>query len=333
MNQKYPAPQNGKMKLGSTPLLICIYNRYEVTLNLFEVLKKIKPKLLYVSADGPKNLLDKDLCDKTREIFKNIPWECEVSYLFSENNLGSFISITNSISKVFKFHEKLIILEDDCIPSESFFVFCDELLEKFKHDERISLISGSNFIQGKNFFFKLINNNSYYFSETNLIWGWATWKRVWNEFENINYKQLNDYLDSQSFESKYNSLYRNVLSVFYREMINGQRKKHWDHLLSLISVSKNQYSIVPKKNLVTNIGYGNGSTNNFKKSIINELPKFELDFPIVHPEFFYTKKNTDIETLRIIYNQNWLRFLLSFLLKKFLRSRNKFLKNLLKKTF
>lgn len=161
-------------------IALFIYKRIELTEEIYLILEKIKPERLFIFADGPKNDSEHNLCQQTRAIFDNITWTSNVEKIYQSSNLGLGKSITEGLDYVFNKVEKVIVLEDDCIPSEHFFSFCEEMLEAHKDNHQILHINGTNI---------LINNEalndlefSYYFSRISLPWGWATWKRAWKKF-------------------------------------------------------------------------------------------------------------------------------------------------------
>ncbi|MEI6352471.1 MAG: nucleotide-diphospho-sugar transferase [Candidatus Nomurabacteria bacterium] len=253
------------------PILFNIFNRPDVTLKVFEEIKKIKPDSLYISADGPRDKVgEKELCEKTRSIVNNIDWNCKVKYNFSEKNLGCHLRMETAISWFFKSEEMGIILEDDCLPNSSFFKFTEDLLLKYKDNVKIMMISGDNFQDGK-----IYGDYSYYFSHYPNIWGWATWKRVWDKFD----KNL---LDLDSFINK------NGIKI----LNNKEQEKYW--LKFFLGLKKNKYNnwdakfvytvlndeglcIVPNKNLVTNIGFGKDATHTkeIKKDLI--IDRYNID--------------------------------------------------------
>ena len=122
-----------------TPISLHVFNRPETTKKLFNEIKRIRPQKLFITADGPRDGKPNDLkkCKEVREIFNEIDWDCELHTNFSEINKGAFKSTSEGISWVFKYVDRVIILEDDCLPSKSFFWFCQELLEKYRDDEAI----------------------------------------------------------------------------------------------------------------------------------------------------------------------------------------------------
>lgn len=132
-----------------TPILFTIFNRPDTTALVFEKIRKAQPQKLYIAADGPRTKQGKELCNKTREIIKRIDWDCSVKKLFLEDNLGCRKGMIKAITWFFENESEGIILEDDCLPSDSFFSFCSILLEKYRDDDRIGHITGSNFQKGK----------------------------------------------------------------------------------------------------------------------------------------------------------------------------------------
>lgn len=266
-----------------TPISIHIFNRPQPTKKLFDVIKKIRPQKLFITADGPRDGNPNDLisCNEVREIFTKIDWECKIYKNFSDVNKGAFKSTSDGISWVFKNVDKAIILEDDCIPHETFFPFCEKLLNYYENDSRISIISGNNFQLNKN-----RTNDSYYFSRYTHIWGWATWKRTWEhvDFSMKNwpeYKRINGLKStfSQRKEIKYWS--EEIFQAIYDE----KRKPHWDFLLSLSSYMNNTLAVIPNVNLVSNIGFGPDANITIFKTKFHEIKSKEISFPLKHPEF------------------------------------------------
>ena len=164
-----------------TAVLLVIFNRPETTQVVFEAIRKAKPPRLYVAADGPRTEVPSDAkkCKEAREIINQVDWDCEVKTLFREKGLGCGLGPSSAFTWFFEHEEDGIILEDDCLPSQSFFWFCEELLERYRHDNRVMHIGGNNFLNG----WQKDRDYSYYFSNSGHIWGWATWRRAWKLFD------------------------------------------------------------------------------------------------------------------------------------------------------
>ena len=179
----------------NVPVLILAYNRPTFTKKLIAALKTIKPKKIYISCDGPKNNQeDINNCKKTRDIFNSINWTRDIKKNFFPYNLGCRKSISKGINWFFKFEKQGIILEDDCIPTNYFFYFCNKMLIKYKNNTKVHCIGGVNFLKKKNI------NESYYFSKYNHCWGWATWKKSW-ELNDVNIKFWPKFKKSKNWNS------------------------------------------------------------------------------------------------------------------------------------
>ncbi|MEN2383889.1 MAG: hypothetical protein KA716_33360 [Gloeotrichia echinulata DEX184] len=152
----------------STPIGFFIFNRPDLTAQVFEAIRQTKPHKLLVVADGPRFPEEEEKCLKTREVIKSVDWDCEVLTNFSEINLGCKYRVYSGLDWVFSQVEEAIILEDDCLPTPSFFYFCQTLLQRYRDDERVMHISGNNFQFGQS-----RTPYSYYFSKYNHIWGWG----------------------------------------------------------------------------------------------------------------------------------------------------------------
>ena len=289
-----------------TPISLHVFNRPETTKKLFNEIKRIRPQKLFITADGPRDGMPNDLnkCKKVREIFNEIDWDCELLTNFSEINKGAFKSTSDGISWVFKYVDRAIILEDDCIPHVSFFTFCQELLDYYENDTRIALISGNNF---------QLNNNtqdSYYFSRYTHIWGWATWKRTWDQVDFSmkdwpEYKRINGL--KSSFSQKKAIKY--WAEEIFQEMYDKKRKPHWDFLLSLSSYMNNTLTVLPNINLVSNIGFGPDANITTTKTKFHSLEAKTMIFPLQHPKFIsrFVAADEFTEKTKFSGTSSWLR--------------------------
>lgn len=279
------------------PILFLIFNRPEHTRIVFEAIRKMKPTELFVAADGPRpDRFEDDICRKAREIALHVDWDCEVKTLMRDENLGCGLAVSGAINWFFEHVEQGIILEDDCLPNESFFLFCEALLERYKDREEVMHISGNNFLNECKW-----KKDSYYFSKYVLIWGWATWKRAW-EYYDFNIENFPQFINDDSYvsiikskaEQKYWLL---LLSDFYKDT----EKNTWDYQWLYCIWSKGGVAVVPNVNLVSNIGFGLDSTHTHQNdSILSNVPTKELN-DIIHPENIRIKARTDIAIFRMVY--------------------------------
>lgn len=277
------------------PILFLIFNRPDLTRRVFNRIREAQPRTLFISADGPRKDHPNDplLCLKAREIIYDVDWECDVKTLFHDKNLGCRNAVSNAISWFFTFIDKGIILEDDCLPDFSFFEYCEELLYRYEFDERIGIISGNNFINPPNF------ENSYYFTNFPHMWGWASWKRIWENYDIgiSEWPQLRStsFLQFNIGSKKY---IKNWEEIFDRT--HGNKIDTWDYQLVFNLWKHNQLSIAPKFNLVSNIGFGTQSTHTFDTdSEFANLPISKLVFPLIHPKKVERNLAFDYKELKI----------------------------------
>lgn len=272
----------------STPILFLIFNRPDTTEQVFAKIKEIKPKYLFVAADGPRTNKDgeKELCEQTRKTVINaIDWECEVKTLLRDENLGCGLAVSSAITWFFDNVEEGIILEDDTLPSMSFFSYCEEMLNKYKHDSRILHISGSSYINPN------LINESYYFTRLPFIWGWATWRRAW-----VLYKFDTKYYPFSYKKQILQNVFSNQDIVEYWSRILERfhllpKSFTWDYQWFL-SIWENEGVVIqPQKNLVKNIGFGEGATHTV--NVDDKLSKIEAnEFKIAN---YLTDTNVNIE--------------------------------------
>jgi hypothetical protein len=242
------------------PVLFLIFNRPDTTEMVFSTIRQYQPDKLYIAADGPRVGREKDakLCKETRDIVKKIDWNCDVKTLYRDKNLGCKFAVSSAITWFFDNIEYGIILEDDILPDISFFHYCEVLLERYKDDTRIYQINGSNFLNIK-------LSDDYYFSRYPIIWGWASWRRAWinydmemDDFQYINkLKSLSSVLNTKK-ERKY-------FYGIFREMYKN-KSNTWDTQWIYSVMRNNGVAISPNTNLVLNIGMNvDSSTHVFLK--------------------------------------------------------------------
>ena len=265
----------------NTPILLLIFNRPEKTADLSSKIKTIKPKTLFVAADGPrlKNNNDRENCQKARQIITdNIDWECDLHLLFREKNLGLGLAISSAISWFFANVTEGIILEDDCLPHEDFFPFCEELLERYREQKEIFMISGSCVPN------KYISSTDadYLFTYIPSAWGWATWKRSWQLYD-FELNSLKNFESKKVLEKIFqNKHYAKYWLNFFHE-IKRRKINNWDYQLAFTSFGNKGLCIRPKINLVANSGATiiNGVEKSTKKmdglKIIKHPEKIEAD--------------------------------------------------------
>ncbi|MEI8278502.1 MAG: hypothetical protein WCG87_01995 [Bacteroidota bacterium] len=272
-----------------TPILLMVFNRPETTQQVFNVIRMARPKHLYVAADGPRADIhgETERCEVVRKIVTAIDWDCELHTLFRDKNLGCGHGPSSAISWFFDEVEQGIILEDDCVPDQSFFSYCTELLEYYKDNDQIMHISGNNFV-GANY----SNGKSYYFNNFFTAWGWATWRRAWKKYD-FEIPYLDDFIQSKKLEQitmnkKQLDYWRNIFEL----VRDGKRADIWDYQWLLTCWYNDGLAITPVKNLVTNIGFGADATHTVNESRVSYI-KSEQIKTLVHPTTVERNRNVD----------------------------------------
>lgn len=287
-----------RKKILKTPVLFLIFNRPDSTQRVFNEIKKAKPQQLFVSADGPRKDRPNDMkqCLATREIIKQVDWDCEVRTKYHDDNTGLKIAVTTAIDWFFENVNAGIILEDDCLPSQSFFWFCQELLEKYYDDERIMQISGNNYLFEKKRF-----DATYYFSKLNDIWGWATWKRAWGYYD-VHMKTFPKFKQQEQIKNYIvdAEIREWLMGYFERDYNANERNGLWSSQWAYAICAQNGMTIVPSVNLVQNIGtLGDATHSNDTFRLYETVRVHEID-EIVHPLFILPDTEADRLRFEII---------------------------------
>ncbi|MDR6762529.1 hypothetical protein J2Y38_002740 [Flavobacterium sp. 2755] len=272
-----------------TPILFLIFNRPDTTKVVFDEIKKQKPKYLFIAADGarPNVVQDAEKCKITRDlVLEGIDWECEVKTLFRDENLGCGLAVSQAITWFFDNVEQGIILEDDCLPHPSFFNYCQELLEKYKEDENIYAINGSNLHSEKR-----VDNSSYFFSNYAFVWGWASWKRAWKQYD-FDLKHLEKFKTNNLINRIDNrAIFKNYWIPIFEKVLNKEIDT-WDYQWSFSIWNNQGIVIAPNVNLVSNLGFGINATHTTGSSEFENLPTENIG-NIVHPNNIQVNKNID----------------------------------------
>jgi hypothetical protein len=261
---------------------LLIFNRPEHTARVFEEVRRARPPKLLVIADGPRSVHPEEAqrCRAARDVIAGVDWPCEVLTNYSEVNLGCKRRVASGLDWVFSQVEEAIILEDDCLPHPTFFRYCQELLERYRDDERVFHISGSHFrTHGEK------NSFSYYFSRHSEIWGWASWRRAWRYYD-VDMKlwpairdenRLESFLGDSGFAAR---LTREIDAVYDGHVDT------WDCQWVLACWIHHGLTIRPQVNLVSNIGFGAQATHT--RDVDNptaNLAAEPMTFPMRHPPF------------------------------------------------
>lgn len=231
-----------------TALLFLIFNRPNTTKIVFEKIRDAQPQKLYIAADGPRsgNHLDEMLCEQTRSLVSHIDWPCEVKYLFQEKNLGCKKAVSSAIDWFFDNEDEGIIIEDDIVPANEFFGFCESMLSQYRNNSRVMMISGFNPI-GAN-----VISAEYFFSENPSIWGWATWKDRWKLYD----LEMGDWSE-KNYHKKNKGKYPIYVLEQYLEAFEKTKLgliNTWDYQWTYAIQRNSGLAIKPFANLISNIG-------------------------------------------------------------------------------
>lgn len=290
------------------PILFLVFNRPHETKTVFEAIKKRCPAKLFIAADGAReNKIGEDtVCLELREwLISNIDWDCEIHTLFRKENLGCGKAVSSAITWFFENVDLGIILEDDCLPNDSFFSFCQTMLEYYRDDERIMHISANNFQQGK-----VRGDGSYYFSRLTHIWGWATWRRAWQKY------------DFTLKEYKYSSTKGlNLELKRHFKMVKQNAIDTWDIQWFMTVWFNNGITIMPQLNLVKNIGYGGVNATHTKRPPKEWFKKMThgLIKDLKHPSDFQQNKEADVFTFNTVYKTNYIKNILKTIVENWFR--------------
>ncbi|WDF55168.1 nucleotide-diphospho-sugar transferase [Mucilaginibacter sp. KACC 22063] len=274
-------------------VLFMVFNRPVLTRQVFEAISKVKPQRLYIAADGPRPAVENEasVCEQVKVIATNVNWNCEVKTLFRNENLGCRDAVSSAIDWFFENEEEGIILEDDCLPGEDFFRFCDTMLYYYRNDTRIRHVGGSNLQQGKQW-----GNGSYYFSNLTHVWGWASWRRVWQSYD----KKLSWYTEADLRNVLVNIFSEPVIINAWLQIFNELKEGKidtWDYQLTLINFLNNSLSVLPNVNLISNVGFGKDATHTVQTQHPYANQAIGVLGEIVHPHYVVPQKQADYATL------------------------------------
>lgn len=275
----------------NTAVLFLVFNRLDTTKQVFEAIRQAKPPRLYVAADGARANKEGE-AEKAQAVrdyvMQHIDWECEVKTLFRDQNLGCKYAVSGAITWFFENEEQGIILEDDCLPSQSFFWYCEVLLAKYRDDESVYLVSGDS--RGSE---SVRMKGDYGFCKYPMIWGWASWAGAWKNYdpELLDWPKQRETLPSSisSYKPTVN-FWRNIFERMYNKEIDT-----WDYQFSYLLQKNGGKCIVPKVNLITNVGFSADATHTFSaESEAANRKRYEINIPLIHaPDLESEKKIND----------------------------------------
>lgn len=272
-----------------TPVAFLIFNRPDTTERVFNAIAQAKPSKLLVIADGPRagRVGEAERCAQARAVIERVDWECEVLTNYADSNMGCKMRVATGIDWVFQQVEEAIILEDDCLPEQSFFRFCQEMLERYRHHPRVGMVTGGNLQFGQQ-----RGDASYYFSRYSHIWGWATWRRAWQLYQR-EIPQWPAFREqgwlNQLFETQGE---RDYWATSF-QLVHEGKLDTWDCSWTFATLTHGLLQVVPNVNLISNIGFGPDATHTHVVGIHADMPTSPIHFPLKHPDFILANAEAD----------------------------------------
>ena len=281
-------------------VLIIFFVRDEVLKKTFEAVKKARPRRLLLWQDGPRENRPDDIegIKRCRKIVEDIDWDCEVYKTYNEKNIGCDPSVFYAYKWAFTIVDKCIFLEDDQVANQSFFRYCKELLDKYENDTRISHICGVNYTEitedcDSDYLFAPFGSGA-----------WATWKRVVDEWEG-DYAFLNDKREIEWVKTRYGELADITIKIALER--KEKKKEFWESIVGCNCMFNSHYAIIPKKNLISNVGLTENATHSAKKkympkvtAALFDMKTYEIEFPLKHPKHVLVNQSYIKKVYRIM---------------------------------
>ena len=285
------------------PVVFICFNRLELIKITFSEIAKQKPKKLYIIMDGPRSSVSTDkrkILNIQKFIKKSINWNCNVFEIYSKKNLGLKNRIITGLNEVFKKNKNAIVLEEDCLPHDDFFFFCQNTLEEYKKNDKVKFITGNNFQKKQQNYI-----DDYYFSKYSHIWGWACNNKLWKEI-NFNHSYWEKYLSSNEFRClfEFDEEYRYWIKTF--DLIGKGKQTSWSIYLLLTMWKKKYLTVTPNINLVQNLGLNSG-TNTKSLNLETKLSQLKLNKPLIHPKILDRNVKKDKYVYKHVYQYSLLK--------------------------
>ncbi|AOP33713.1 glycosyl transferase [Leptospira tipperaryensis] len=280
------------------PVLLIAFNRPDFTSIVFETIRQYKPNKFYLAVNAPRADKEGEIqrCADVRSILKKVDWDCEIHTLFREEHLQLKISVSSAITWFFENEEMGIVLEDDIVPDPTFYIYCEQLLEYYKDDSRIGMISGDNFGFGYR-----RNQDSYYYSLYTHIWGWASWRRAWQGYD----VYMKDYVEFFK-DGWLRDLFPDPIEFqFWKKNFDAvayENFETWDFQWVYHNLKNGRLNIMPVINLIKNIGFGEGAAHTIHPSPYANMKTESVSFPLSHPKFVVRDLESDAFSKKTFIN-------------------------------
>lgn len=301
----------------NTAVLFETFARPQYARQVFEQIKKAQPKKFYfycnkARADRPEEIKDNE---EIRSWVREVDWDCELHTFFRDEYVDVYVSTFGAIDWVFKNEEQAIILEDDCVPTQAFFAYCEHFLDKYRNDKRISVISGDNYVEGLDF-----EGADHIITSNFFMFGWASWRDRWiNADFNIDVKRVIE--DDLIFEKYFVDDKKKVIfwKSYYKEIYHFLEDTHcWDYMFSLDCVRNKAYVVAPIKHLVQNVGILGTHAQGKESAVNRSVNTKDCCYPFSNiPVYITPHKIYDELSFNILFNHP---FSAKNRIKNFLRS-------------
>ena len=277
-----------------TPIVLIIFNRPDTTKIVFEAIAKVRPRKLLIIGDGSRIGRDgeEERVLAARSIVAKVNWDCEVLTNYSDENLGCKRRVSTGLDWAFEQVEEAIILEDDCLPSGSFFSFCEDMLIRYRNDNRVWHIDGTNFQNGG-------LKYDYDFSKYPLIWGWATWRRAWKNYD-VNMATFDTFKKNSSIKNIWRQ--KEVQEYWMKnfEFVRSGALDTWDYQWFYCVWINNGLVIRPNINLIKNIGFGADATHTLKSNkLFDNMIACDMGIELSHPEYVVCNEEYDHDCSKV----------------------------------
>lgn len=273
-------------------VLLLAWRRPHTTLKVLQTIREYAPTRFYVACDGALfgRPDESRKVEATRQLIEqNIDWDCQVQRLFNDTNYGCCRAVSRAISWFFEQEEEGIILEDDCVPHADFFSYCNTLLERHRDDERIWCISGNNFQDGQ-----WRGDGAYYFSRYPHCWGWASWRRCWQHYDgelSLWPRMRESGLLEAIFPTPEE---RGYWTGVWDKLYQNNDPDSWAYRWIFTCISMGGITVLPNRNLVSNIGFGPDATHTTDSRVTYRMQDGPSEW--VQPSFVLVDREADFYT-------------------------------------
>jgi hypothetical protein len=261
----------------TVPVLIIVFNRPDTTAEVFQAVRDYRPRQLFIAQDGPRPVPgEAERCAAVRAIVEGVDWDCDVRHLYRDENLGCGRAVSEAVTWFFEQVEEGVILEDDCVPAPAFFPYCEELLERHRNDQRVWMISGVNLLG------RWRHGGASYFFADGGVWGWATWRRAWEQMDLRPPAWHDPERRARAREFLGEDLW-GVVAPELERVFRGDLDT-WDYQWLFLRASHGGAGAIPSVNLVRNIGFRADATHTTDTTTpYTGLSTGTLAGPIRHP--------------------------------------------------